>query len=164
MRAGTHIMAGIAVAYALGANAGLSYLQIGALGAVGGLCALIPDIDHPQSAIRRKTGILGTMAAFWMNHRGITHTLLAAALVALLSAALLPELIAATIAGAYLSHLVLDACTISGVPLLGPLTWRRFHLLPAIARVRTGSLREQGALLAMVVVVFLSEASRAGYL
>ena len=73
MRGGTHITAGVIVGYALATSAGLSPVEVLALGAVGGLCAMIPDIDHPQSAIRHKTGLLGDLAAFWMKHRGITH-------------------------------------------------------------------------------------------
>ena len=38
----------------------------------------------------------------------------------------------------YLSHLMLDMMTKSGVPLLGPFTKKRFHLLPPFLRVKTG--------------------------
>jgi inner membrane protein len=156
MRAGTHIVAGVAVGYVIGVAAAWTPLSIAALGALGGLCAMVPDIDHPQSAIRRKTGALGTAAAFWMNHRGITHTLLAAAVFALVCALIARPEVAAAMAGGYLSHLILDACTPSGVPFLGPLSWRRFHLLPGGMRVRTGSFAEKGVLLTFVVVLFWS--------
>lgn len=156
MRAGTHIVAGVAVGYFAGALGGLEPLSIAALGALGGLVALIPDIDHPQSAIRRKTGRIGTLAAFWMNHRGITHTVPAVALVAALSAIFVAPLVVVVVSMAYASHLALDACTPSGVPLLWPLTNRRMHLLPHALRVRTGSMREKGVLLAMVAMTLVT--------
>ena len=160
MRAGTHIVAGVAVGYIVGVAAAWTPLSIAALGALSGLAAMAPDIDHPQSAIRRKTGILGTAAAFWMTHRGITHTLVAAAVFALVCALLFRVEVAAAMAGGYLTHLILDACTPSGVPFFGPLTWRRFHLLPGGLQVRTGSFAEKGVLLALVCVMFWSAWNR----
>jgi inner membrane protein len=156
VKAGTHIVAGVTVGYLVGVSAGWTPLSVAALGALGGLCAMLPDIDHPQSAIRRKTGALGTAAAFWMNHRGITHTLLAAAVFALVCALIARPEVAAAMAGGYLSHLLLDACTPSGVPFLGPLSWRRVNLLPAALRVRTGSFAEKGVLLVLTGALFLS--------
>jgi inner membrane protein len=155
MRAGTHILAGVFVGYAVGAGAALSPVELYALGAVGGLCAMIPDIDHPQSAIRRKTGLLGHLAAFWMNHRGITHTLLAVLLMLLISSLLVSPLVALVMTAAYASHLLLDACTPSGVPVFGPVSWRRVHALPRGLRVRTGSFAEKGVLLGMLVLLYV---------
>jgi inner membrane protein len=156
MKAGTHIVAGVTVGYLVGVSAGWTPLSIAALGALGGLFALIPDIDHPQSAIRRKTGILGTAAAFWMTHRGITHTLVAAAVFGLFCALIARPEVALTMFGGYLSHLILDGCTPAGVPLFGPLSWRRVNLLPAALRVRTGSFAEKGVLLVLTGALFLS--------
>ena len=156
MRAGTHIIAGVMVAYALGGSAELTPIQIGALGALGGLVALLPDIDHPNSAIRAKTGLLGTLAAFWMTHRGITHTLPAVLVVWALAALLSSPLVALVCAAAYASHLVLDACTPSGVMLLWPLSNRRLHLLPRALWIRTGSFRERGVALALGAVLVWS--------
>jgi inner membrane protein len=156
MRGGTHITAGVIVGYALATSAGLSPVEVLALGAVGGLCAMIPDIDHPQSAIRHKTGLLGDLAAFWMKHRGITHTLAIAAVFGLVSWYLLPPLVALVMAGGYLSHLLLDALTPSGVPLLWPLTWAPVKLLPRGLRIRTGGMAEKGFVLLMLSGVVLS--------
>jgi inner membrane protein len=156
MRAGTHVVAGVAVGYLIGVGAAWTPLSIAALGALGGVVAMVPDIDHPQSAIRRTTGRIGTLAAFWMNHRGITHTMLAAAVWGLVCALLLPGNVALTMFYGYLSHIALDMCTPSGVPFWGPLTWRRYHLLPGGLQVRTGSFAEKGVLLGLVSVLFLS--------
>jgi inner membrane protein len=156
MRAGTHIVAGVGVGYLVGAAAGMEPLAIAALGALGGLAAMVPDIDHPQSAIRRKTGRIGTLAAFWMSHRGITHTVPAVAVVLLVASLLVAPIVALVVSMAYASHLVLDACTPSGVPLAWPLTDARIHLLPKPLRVRTGSFREKGVLLGLVVVLLVT--------
>lgn len=155
MRGGTHILGGVLAGYIVGASAGLPLLESGALGAIGGIAAMLPDIDHPQSAIRRKTGILGTLAAFWMKHRGITHSGLAVALVWLVTTFLSQPLVSAAIVGGYASHLVLDSFTISGIPLFWPLA-RRVHFLPPVIRIRTGSFAEQGVALLMVVLLFVS--------
>jgi inner membrane protein len=165
MRAGTHIVAGVAVGYFAGALAGLEPLSIAALGALGGVVAMVPDIDHPQSAIRRKTGVLGSLAAVGMSHRGITHTVPAVLLFGLLASLVGGPLILIVVSMAYASHLVLDACTPSGVPLLWPLTNRRMHLLPHPLWVRTGSMREKGVLLGMMALtVFVSyQASISGF-
>ena len=88
------------------------------------------------------------------RHRGLTHELrgvgLFTGLVMLAAAAVarlwrLPpslELQITLLVGAfwtlgYLTHLLLDAATIAGIPLLSPR--RTFHLLPRAWRVRTGS-------------------------
>jgi len=155
MRGGTHIIAGVLVGYVVGASAGVPLLDSAALGAVGGLAAMLPDIDHPQSAIRRKTGVLGTLAAFWMNHRGITHSALAVLIVGLVATLLSQPLMTAAIAGGYASHLLLDSCTPAGIPLFWPAA-RRIHLLPSVVRIRTGSFAERGVALAMVALMFVS--------
>lgn len=104
--------------------------------------ALFPDIDHPNSTIRRKTGILG-MSLFWLSHRGITHTLLALMLFGLTAVTLLPEKIwaVAAVVG-YASHIIADMATIAGVPVFWPLSAANWHLLPRIVRVRTGGIAE----------------------
>ena len=155
MKGGTHILAGALVGYSVGAMAGLPLFESGALGAVGGLAAMLPDIDHPQSAIRRKTGAVGTLAAFWMSHRGITHSALAVLLVGLVAALLSQPLFAAAIAGGYASHLILDGCTLSGIPFFWPAA-RRIHLLPSGVRIRTGSFAEQGVALMLIALLFVS--------
>jgi len=155
MKAGTHIIAGVMVGYAVGASAGLPLWESGALGAIGGLAAMLPDIDHPQSAIRRKTGVLGTLAAFWMKHRGITHSIAATLLVWAVCALFSQPLISAAVVGGYASHLLLDGCTPAGVPLFWP-NRTKVHLLPSGLRVRTGGFAERGVALAMVALLFVS--------
>jgi inner membrane protein len=87
------------------------------------------------------TGLVQALATFireLTGHRGATHWLLAALVVALVVAALLGAQAGLYLLAGYLSHLALDMLTRSGVPLLGPLSKRRLHLLPKPLRVRTG--------------------------
>jgi inner membrane protein len=87
------------------------------------------------------TGIvqaLATVIRELTGHRGATHWLLAALVVALPVAVFLGPRVGLYLAAGYLSHLALDMLTRSGVPLLGPFNKRRLHLLPTPLRVKTG--------------------------
>ena len=148
----THMLAGLLVGYTIGTAGGLPLPETAALAACGAVAALLPDIDHPGSIIRRRTGIFGWAAGAWWKHRGLTHTLPVAALVGLIVALLAPALLAYTVFGAYASHLLLDALTRSGVPLAWPLTWAPVRLLPGPLQVRTGGWREGVFVLLLVGV------------
>lgn len=76
-----------------------------------------------------------------LGHRGLTHSLVAVTGVAAAGWLLAPAL-GAGLALGYGAHIAADACTPSGVPLLAPLTGRRWWLLPRRGRIPTGSLRE----------------------
>jgi len=86
-----------------------------------------------------KTG--AKLKKFSTKHRGIMHTLLIPALLIiplfLVSEYYIIAPIVGLIAG-YVSHLLADMCTISGVPILFPLTMRNISLLP----VKTGTVWE----------------------
>jgi len=61
-----------------------------------------------------------------------------------------------TFALGYLSHLVADALTMEGVPLLWPIYRKRIRLLPALLAIRTGGAREYMATVALGVFVVLA--------
>lgn len=107
--------------------------------AVGGL---LPDLDHPESALGRRIPVISVPLSALVGHRGMTHSLLAVtvlliALVAVTTASALPfnsgtlsvlpggafnnfsQLVPALIIG-YLSHILGDSMTPSGVPLFWP--------------------------------------------
>ena len=96
-----------------------------AAGIVGGL---LPDIDHPNSIIRRKLSLLGAPFAL-IRHRTITHSALCLALLGVIAYLafirwpLAAPVLAAAIAG-YAAHILADALTVEGVPLLWPVRWR----------------------------------------
>jgi len=95
--------------------------------AIGGL---LPDLDHPESALGRRIPLISVPLSALVGHRGMTHSLLAVVLLlgvlitmttfsmtehAPTVQALIPPLIVG-----YLSHILGDSMTPSGVPLFWP--------------------------------------------
>ncbi|AFI90224.1 metal-dependent hydrolase [Pectobacterium parmentieri] len=94
------------------------------------LTALLPDIDHPKSVLGQRLKWLSTPIARLFGHRGFTHSLLAIATGIFFIQTRLPpswpiptDAYHAMIVG-YLSHILADMLTPSGVPLLWPCRWR----------------------------------------
>jgi len=127
--------------------------------------ALLPDMDSDESAIRQAThtgrsdGCLGRLASLGISaitggHRNFTHTLAAWAMVTVLASMIGLQFHALNITVAYsigyLFHLLADALTIHGVPLLWPLKFD-VHLLPRPLRIRTGSFSEYALIVALGV-------------
>ncbi len=100
--------------------------------------SLLPDIDHPQSWVGRRTRPLSTILAGTLGHRGITHSALAVIGLSLLlvHAGYRRSLITALAIG-YLSHLAADMLTPRGLRLAWPYpkTW-------GLPLCRTGSPAE----------------------
>lgn len=89
--------------------------------------ALLPDIDHPRSQFGRLVPFISIPVANVFGHRGLTHSLLAVVVfMAILFQTMenfgqaAPSTVAAALCFGYLSHILADFCTISGVPLLWP--------------------------------------------
>ncbi len=122
--------------------------------AIAGLGALLPDIDHPQSAVGRRIPFLSVPLTKVFGHRGVTHSLLAVTAVVFALrqwSGYEPGIIAPLCIG-YLSHLGGDMLTPSGVPLLWPV--RRTFSLNIF---RTGSPVET-AVVAGITAVMLAQA------
>jgi inner membrane protein len=100
----------------------------------------MPDIDIEQSKMGQKVGFLSKM----LTHRGITHTLLVPALLAVLIWWILPKnipLLPTVVLGfgvGYVVHIVADMFNSKGVPILWPLA--KAHI--AIASLKTRSWHE----------------------
>lgn len=95
------------------------------------VAALLPDIDHPKAIVSGYLPCVGHAARLVVSHRGATHTLLfAAAIVALLFALNAPVPIMLGAASGILTHLIADMTTPQGVPLLMPLSRRKFRIAP----------------------------------
>lgn len=158
MMGSTHVQFGLIVGLGVGLAANATFPEATGLALIGGLAALLPDIDHPRSGIRQKMGTAGHLSLFWLSHRGLTHTALFALGVSLLSLFLAPPLIAWAICGGYASHLLADAVTRRGIPLWWPLSKRSFHALPRWMRIATGGRVEWSIwflnLLVIVVLIF----------
>ena len=98
------------------------------------LGGLLPDIDHPESVVGRRVRLISVPLSAIFGHRGFTHSLLAVALIGLLvtQVPLYGQSWWVPICVGYLSHILGDALSASGVPLLYPVSKRRFkmRLLP----------------------------------
>jgi inner membrane protein len=152
-------LAGAAVAHLMGGNLALCM-------GVGALAGLLPDIDSPGSTIGRRVWPVSSIVSATARHRGATHTVWFCLAAALGLGALTP------VAGVYamryfhlhawpaawlvgtlvllgtLTHLVLDACTPSGIRPLAPLDWR------PRGPVRTGGLLELPLMLIFLLACF----------
>lgn len=97
--------------------AGLSLVLVG---------SLVPDIDHPASAVGRRCWPVSAVISGAFGHRGITHSAVAvAAAVALLARNGWSRAGTAAFAIGYLSHLAADMLSPRGLRLAWPLkgTW-----------------------------------------
>lgn len=85
------------------------------------LIALVPDIDKHESKVGKKVGLFSRIIEFLFGHRGIFHTVYPAVILFLIFYYFNYNLIAFAILIGYLSHLLIDGLTVSGVNLLKPL-------------------------------------------
>jgi Predicted membrane-bound metal-dependent hydrolase (DUF457). len=134
--------------------------------AAAALGSLLPDLDAAESKIKHLQ--IGGIKPFLLpsqlihrqtGHRSLLHSLMALVYVALFGIVIttcLGPMTALALWLGYAAHLIADACTRAGIPLLYP-RMKRFHLLPKRLRVVTGSLAEDVifALLSMSVLALL---------
>jgi inner membrane protein len=125
MMAGSHVVLGAAAWIAVAPHLGMPALAPLPLGlAVAG--ALLPDIDHPKSWVGRRLRPVSTVIAKLLGHRGLTHSIVAAAGCAwlLLRHGVAVAEVSPLVVG-YLSHLAADLLTPAGLRLAWPLkgTW-----------------------------------------
>ena len=118
--------------------------------------ALAPDLDASESQLKRFAiaGItplapLARTLHRTFGHRGLLHSLAGLSIFSVLLAWPVALWFGWTggvaLALGYASHILADAATKSGVPLLYPRR-RRYHLLPKGWRLTTGSLAEEALL------------------
>ncbi|AFY71955.1 Protein of unknown function DUF457, transmembrane (plasmid) [Thalassoporum mexicanum PCC 7367] len=118
---------------------------------------LLPDIDHPRSALGRKLPFISVPLSAIFGHREFTHSLLA---VAIVTGALIYFLsdprysqwywVITPLCIGYLSHILGDLLTPPGVPLLYP--WKRKYTLNAFT---TGDIKEKIAVGIFTLAVLL---------
>lgn len=126
-------------------------LQYLAIGLIGSVAALIPDLDNSESRLEnwRIFGVkplkpLADLVNLLFSHRGFLHSLLAIMLLSLILLSL-PSAIElhwrVAILSGYLSHLITDGLTPDGIELLYP--WgQQIRFLPRWLAIRTGSFFE----------------------
>ena len=123
----THVIAGILIAAPIIKHTGL-------ISVIGLLGSTAPDIDY----------------RIGLEHRTITHSILVLAISTLFIYLIHPG--AAAVWGlTYLSHLVLDSLTISGVPFMYPFNKKKFGL----KLVKTGSDIELYILLSLISFIVI---------
>jgi inner membrane protein len=145
MMAKSHVVVGVAAWIAAAPLLHLSpvnpiYLALTTAG------SLLPDIDHPNSWVGRRSRPISTAIAAALGHRGFTHSAVAVAgLVALLSYAGYRQGAVSALAVGYLSHLAADMLTPRGLKLAWPLrgSW-------GLPLCRTGSPMETIIVIALV--------------
>ena len=163
----THFLLGAAAAIPAAALAHQPWLV-----AVGFLGGLWPDLDLSETTLSnwrlmisapakgrravyvRPFGWLGALAQSTGEHRGWWHSLPAALLFSAVAIWLIGPLGGLAFLGGYLSHLLGDAATVSGVEIL---PGRRWHLLPSGWRLKTGAPLEHliSALAAISLLFYL---------
>lgn len=135
----THLAAGATVGLCVGAiTPGLD--PITAMAAAG-FSALLPDIDTPTSKLGRRTGPVSGLIGFLFGHRGLFHApALYLTIYCILFFAFPPHrLIFLCALTGVMSHLLLDALNPMGIPLIWPVSSRRFHF----AKLQTGGLTDR---------------------
>lgn len=104
-----------------------------------GIGSLLPDVDHPQSFAGRRSLGLAQIIQKIFGHRGLTHSLIFAAGVTVVSFACLPAKWAAGISLGYIGHLLGDLFSKTGLPLFKPFSKIRIKMPIAY---KTGGLSE----------------------
>jgi inner membrane protein len=136
------------------------------------VASLLPDIDSDESSIRQATGtarhsgVVGRIVSFMLRifggHRAITHSLLAWALLTFwVGVYFRGNMLMVAFGIGYLSHLIADALTVQGVPLLWPIFRRRISFLPSAIAIRTGGVVETLVVIAAGVAVGMLWVTRA---
>ena len=125
--------------------------------------SLLPDLDEPNAYLSKKFpwNIISIPLSFFVTHRGITHTLIFSFVFPTILAGILyftgyfyKYWIFVLISWlAYISHLVGDSLTRSGVKWFYPLNKKSYRLLPKKLTFKTGSLME-GAYIFMFLLLF----------
>ena len=178
MRGTTHLLTGVGIAAVAAAATDASTTTAVVLLGGAWVGSLLPDADKTGTKIYRRTRVerrrllargIGTLARLplrlllLLGHRGLTHSLCAAALAAVLAGGLVTlvsppvaRVAAAGVAVGYLAHIAADACTPGGVALFAPLSRRRRWLLPKPARIPTGSLREYATAAALTATLVVT--------
>lgn len=97
------------------------------------LGSLTPDIDHVKSRISQKYPVLAVVISKIFGHRNFLHSPAFVLILWILLHASLPGI--AFVYG-YGGHLLQDLCTKGGIPLLQPLSKKKYAILP----FKTGSM------------------------
>lgn len=150
MTAPTHALAGITLFKIFSVLTGIPFNA--ATIAFAALGALTPDIDCPMSWLGRRTLPFSLLLGWFVGHRGVTHSLFLLGSLTAVGVFLIPFCYLAYVLAflfGFLSHLVADWLTNSGIPLFWP-SEMRFR---ALWTINTGSLAERCLTLCLFALV-----------
>lgn len=101
--------------------------------------SLLPDLDHPGSTLGKKVPFISSPLSHLFGHRGFIHSPLLCLIIGVLLLSFYPTIpatyksiylgVTLGITVGYASHLFLDALTVSGVPLLSPISRKKYRLM-----------------------------------
>lgn len=105
--------------------------------------SIAPDIDHSHSTISKKLGVIpGIIVQYFFGHRGIVHSIAFGAGISMVPTIIVPSFGIGLFIG-WLSHLLLDMFTPSGVAILWPYRRDRYAILPELtSRVRKHTTKQ----------------------
>lgn len=123
------------------------------------LGSLIPDIDHPKSWVGRRLWFISYPLSGIIGHRGLTHSLCGLAIISIALATVLflnaipfdIKIITIAFAVGYLSHILCDYNTNTGVPFLWPIKSK----MKSPWAFNTGSPLEYLLSLFMAILIFI---------
>jgi inner membrane protein len=119
------------------------------------LSSLLPDIDHKGSYIGRRAKVTSKITSSIFKHRGVTHSpVLVSIFMLILNFFITNPMIKPMLWGIYLgimSHIFLDMVTKGGIPLLYPLSKKKYSL----TKIKTGSFIETIIMVAMIAAIII---------
>lgn len=139
----TSLLAGTTIDKILNINGGIPY-YVGVM-----IGSLLPDIDHPHSFIGRRSFGLAKVINKAFGHRGITHSFLSTILFGATTYALLPAQLAGGLTMGFLSHILGDFFSKTGVPFFAPFDNTKYK----IPLYKTGSFSESIILICSVLLL-----------
>jgi len=86
------------------------------------VASLLPDIDEPNSKISNQIPVLPKILSLFVKHRGIFHTLFLALLIPGVVWYFVGHSYGVAIFVGYMSHLLIDGMTLSGINFLHPVS------------------------------------------
>lgn len=156
----THMLGGAAAAMGcmlmVSPDIQLAPVALAASAGIGVVGGLLPDIDHPKSKISNTLRPVNTLISLFFSHRGFFHTPILYLCLAILFAWKRPmsehiSLLMCCLFAGILSHLFLDLLNPGGIPLLFPVSSKRFHL----AKIRTGGTGEIVVRVLLVILIIV---------
>jgi len=109
--------------------------------------ALIPDVDTPESKVGNKVPMLSAFFRFLAGHRGLFHSIFAAAAFSGLVWIFVNPTYGTALFIGYASHLLIDCLTKSGINFLHPISNFRIS-----GFITTGGFSENLLLIGIVIV------------